>query len=374
MIRYLLAMAAALALSAPPAYATQPNAASADLWRRDGGRISFTTARFSFPTELGSLRLTQAAEFSQQGRGIDSGLQYQSADGEVFATVYVYYPGLAHAGLTAFMTGDAITGQSGNVRVLGNRTVAAGGHADAAIRIDYAGYRNNLASSAAFIKAGRWIVKLRVSGPEARRAEVETAMAALLDRMRFDGEIRPRAAAPIEIGECEAVPAAAGRARRNDPAEILQATIMATLDGAGEEPRNARTRSEVLLSRVGARWCAPTRLRIGESAYPVLRSRRGGPREGLSRTALIVFMTDAGRMLELVEAEGRYTLLHHNVGRTDILGSYDGPLTDAQLADILSGADRSGGQVQATIELQANGDTRLTVPTPEEGRRPQPVT
>lgn len=370
MIRSLLV--ALLALLLPAAALAQPVEASNDLWRRDGERISFTTARFSFPTELGSLRLSSAAEFSNTGRGIDSGLQYRSADGELLATVYVYYPGLSHAGLTAFMTDYAIYAQGGNTRTLGTQITAAGGHEGVAIRTDYSGYRNGLASSAAFIKAGRWIIKLRISGPEARRAEVEGAMAVLLGRMRFEGEIRPRAAAPIEIGACETAPAGPARARPNSSADAAQAAIMATVDGGGEVARPGRDRMlEAIPTRVGRHWCPATRLTIGQVSYPVLRARPGEAGDGL-RTALVVLITDAGRMVELIEMEGRFMLLHHNLGRTDILGSYEGVLSDAQLADLLTGADRSGGQTQASVEFLANGNTNITIRTLEDPPAPRP--
>ncbi len=110
MVRLLFALA--LLLGLPGAGFAQPRPADSSLWQRSGERITFNTARFSFPVEAGAVRLAQAAEFSDHGGGRDSGLQYFSEDEEIFATVYVYYPGLPHAGLTAFATDTAIRLQS----------------------------------------------------------------------------------------------------------------------------------------------------------------------------------------------------------------------------------------------------------------------
>ena len=174
------------------------------MWHRDGDRITFTTARFSFPAAAGVVALQGAYEFSRPGEGLDSGLQFESTDREIFASVYVYAPSLAHTGVTAFATDYVIRVQSGSdLRLLNMRVVAAGGRDGVAIRADYSGFRQGHgASSASFLKAGLWIIKVRVSGPEPRRSEVEATMAALLANLRFRGQrsascCRRRSTSPI---------------------------------------------------------------------------------------------------------------------------------------------------------------------------------
>ena len=368
MIRLLFALM--LALAAPAAFAQVPEAAPG-LWTRANGRISFAAARISLPLRAGPVQFQRTAEFSHPGEGLDSGLQYQSGDRQVFATVYVYYPGLAHAGLTAFATDNAIQVQSGRgLRTLGSHLVAAGGREGMAIRIDYAGFRDGMASSAAFIKAGRWIVKLRVSGPEARRADVEAAMAALLGELRFEGEIVPRAPVPLEVADCPAPAATPARrlaSSNNDaPAELL----IGTFDAAGNEARREVDGStEILPPRFGSHWCLSTRARIGESVVPILRADPRHPPERTieGRSVVAAILSDSGTLIEVVEAltPRRFIMLYHEIGAVSLLGAYDSPPSDEQIADIISGADRDGQQIRASARLRANGNTEMEVPPPE---------
>lgn len=368
MIRLLFALV--IALAAPAAFA-QPPEAAAGLWTRADGRIRFATARISLPLRAGAAQFRRTAEFSHRGEGLDSGLQYWTDDRQVFATVYVYYPGLAHAGLSAFATDNAIQVQSGrNLRALGSRLVAAGGRDGMAIRMDYAGFRDGMASSAAFIKAGRWIVKLRVSGPEARRADVEAAMTALLDGLRFEGEIVPRAPVPLEIADCPA-PAAARAARlRSSNNDALPELLIGSFDAAGNEARHEQDgRMEVLPPRFGAHWCLSTRARIGDSVVPILRADPGHPAEAAvdGRSVLAAILSDSGTVIEVVEAltPRRFIMLYHQIGAVSLLGAYDSPPSDEQIADIISGADRDGQRIRANIRLRANGNSEMEIPPPD---------
>ena len=368
MLRLLLAFA--LALAAPAALAQAPEAAPG-LWTQSNGRITFAAARISLPLAAGPVQFRRTAEFSHQGEGLDNALQYWSPDQQVFATVYVYYPGLAHAGLSAFATDAAIRSQSGrDLRALGTRLVAAGGREGMAIRADYAGYRDGMASSAAFIKAGHWIVKLRVSGPEARRAEVETAMAALLDGMRFEGEVVPRPPAPLEVADCPAPSNVRAERRRGNDRDALPELLVGTLDGAGNEARHEPDgRIEVLPPRFGSHWCLSTRARIGDSVVPILRAdpRRPAATAIDGRSVVAAILSDAGTMIEVVEAltPRRFVMLYHQIGAVSLLGAYDAPPSDEQIADILSGADREGQRIRANVRLRANGNTEMEVPPPE---------
>ena len=170
MLRQILAGALLLALAAVTGPATAQGSqevpeAPASVWRLADDHLTFISANIDVPRSVGAVRFTSSFEFSHRGEGIDSGLQFESPDRQVFATIYVYYPGLPHAGLAAFATDWVIHNQSPNLRPLGMRVVAAGGHDGLAIRGDYANFRDGLASSAAFIKVGRWILKLRVADP-----------------------------------------------------------------------------------------------------------------------------------------------------------------------------------------------------------------
>ncbi|MGA9581702.1 MAG: hypothetical protein WBR13_07010, partial [Allosphingosinicella sp.] len=179
-----------LGLSAPAAAAdpVQPNA----FWRVSDERVSFEPAQLSAPRRAGSAEYFETREFSRPGEGVDSALRYRSADQKVFATLYVYYPSFSHTGVQAIATDQAIRSpRSPEIRSLGTGTAPAAGMPGVAVTADYENYLGDHLTRAAFIKAGRWMVKIRVTGPEQRSAEVAAVMKALLDGLRFEGKTKP---------------------------------------------------------------------------------------------------------------------------------------------------------------------------------------
>ena len=220
-----------IALAPAPALA-QGETAQPSLWTRADGRLAHAAAQVSFPGRIGGMQLREEVEFSRHGEGVDTGLQYWADDRQVFATVYVYYPGLPHAGLAAWMTDRVIAMQgAADFRALGTRIADAGGREDVALRSDYAGFRDGMASSAAFIKVGRWIVKLRVSGPSARQPEVHGAMTVLRfrndrtyarDTLRHSAEVHERGIRPLcdDARECRL--AGAGRTPEDDRSDRIR--------------------------------------------------------------------------------------------------------------------------------------------------------
>lgn len=146
MLRLVVSAILLLALASPgSAQAPEgPPEAPASLWRQSSDRITFRTARIGVPKNAGIVRFTRTFEFSHPGEGLDTGLQFESADRQVFATLYVYFPALSHVGVTALATDWVIHGQSPNLRPLGMRVVAAGGHDGGAIRGDYAIFETGL--------------------------------------------------------------------------------------------------------------------------------------------------------------------------------------------------------------------------------------
>lgn len=375
MFRFLMGIA--LALSAPAATLAQLPQPPAELWTRLDGRIVFAPARISFPLRPGAAAFERSAELSRQGEGIDNALQYASGDRQIFATVYVYYPGLPHAGISAYATDNAIRVQSGaNLRVLDVRPVGAGGRDGMAIRADYSGFRDNrLATSAAFIKAGRWILKLRVSGPESRRAEVERTMTELLDGMRFEGTIAPRTPEPLEVADCRERPAQAATLLPSNAADAMEEAVLGVLDGAGTEGRERAATHRAGTPVIGSRWCLSSRARVGNSNLPILRAE-AAPSNGQNHSVLIASITDSGTMIEVVRARRRngFVMLHHRIGQTMLLGAYASVPTDQQIVDIVSGANRAGGQARATLLHKVDGNTDITLHVERPEREAAPVT
>lgn len=374
-MKFILA-ALALALGAPQvsAQAQQQQArppartySQADLWERAGDRITFALAGISVPVAPGATRLDRTVEASREGRGLDNALLYLSADGQVFATVYIYAPALADPALTSYMTDYAIHLTSGPaLRTLRTAVVAVGGREGVAIRFDYAGARQErLASSAAFMRIGRWIVKLRVSGPEARRAEVETAMNALLQGLRFEGQVQPGRVAPLSPQDCRHTPTRAARLVISTDAETAEDAILAhnlagevPTGGQGDEPGAAPNQP---------RWCKSAGYSIPNSygPTPVLRDETAGGGDDSRRSVAVALWGDNGTMVEVVERRSRdrtrFVVLHHQIGQTTILGAFASAPTDAQLRAIATGEDREASRPRASIVNQASGDSSVNL-------------
>jgi hypothetical protein len=371
MIRFLLIALSLVA--AGPAAAQSHEARSArtytqaELWNRVGERITFSLGGISLPIRAGETRMVQSVEASQEGRGLDNALVYFSSDEAVFATVYIYAPALPDAALTAFMTDYAVHLQSdAELRTLSSGVVAAGGREGVAIRADYAGFRQNrLASSAAFLRVGRWIVKLRVSGPEARRGEVEAAMNALVREIRFEGRPGPAAVTPIAPGTCRRVPDRPAHFLRSTDAETAEDAIMAH-NLAGEGTGGGST-DEPNAPPNGQRWCRSAGYSIPGALgpTPVLRDESIAAGDDMRRSVLIAIWGDNGTMIEVAERRfrerTRFVVIHHQIGQTTILGAFDSVPTDAQIAAIATGADREGSRARATIVYEASGDSSVNL-------------
>ena len=381
MIRLLLAtllIAGAGTVSAQPP-ASPPASEETRVWLQSDTSVALVPARIAFPRTAGSMRVTQTGEISNQGQGIDNVAQYRSPDGEVIGTAYIYYPGMPHAGLSAYATDQGIRANSPTpVREVRRAVVAAGGVPDAAIRVDYENYRGGYASSAAFIKAGRWIIKLRVSAPGARSAEAEANMTALLNGIRFGAANPARAAAPIEVSACPAGEAQRDAALLPDPpgAEIAAHALLATFDGGGMDATE-EGRLRPLPSRVPGQLCLSSRPTVGRSPVAILRGADGEPLSIDGRTRLIAIISDAGEWLEVVHARnlGRYVMLYHNLGSTLMLGGYDSVPSDRQIEALLSNPQQNdGGRVRVPVTLRPNRGPAMHLPNLAPAQAPAPTT
>lgn len=357
MVRLWLALLAILI----PAPALGQASEAARVWTRADGELRFMTGRMRFPERVGTIALARTNEGNDNGPGLDNAAFYESADRQIHATVYVYAPNLAHAGLSAYATDTFMRAHPQLApRPLGTRLTDAGGQQGAAIRIDYANYRGTSASSAAFLKVDRWIVKLRVSGPEARRAEVDAAMTALLAGLRFDGRARPPE--PLDPGACPGAPGRRAALLPSETADALEEALIGTVehDGQARESDGA----DILTPRFGRAWCLSTLAQAGEVRLPILRSQM--PPDGdRKRSVLVVPLSDSGRTLEVVETRrrGRFVVFFHQVGRSELWGGYDAVPNDEQIMEILGGG-QARGPVRAIIARAADGNVNVTLQGP----------
>lgn len=224
-------------LAVSPAQAQVARPAGAGAWAVTREAVALPAARVTLPVQTGVAALVKTGEFSKPGTSVDNHAQYESADQRVLATAYVYRAAYADAALAAYGTDAAIRGRFGTaVRVAEQGAVAAGGWPDGAIRSVYDGTVLNGAATtttAAFVRADSWIVKLRASGPAERRDEVIATLDALIAGLSAGPGATVFAARPLRFaGPCPAAKVRNARPMRGDMAKG-QAILGGLLGGSG---------------------------------------------------------------------------------------------------------------------------------------------
>jgi len=341
------------------------SAAGAQTWKKNGDRLDFDLARISVPSSPGVTAYYESREFSHKGSGLDTAAEFKSPDGAVFATVYAYLTTLADPGVAAIATDNAITANSGGKMERGpDEIVGAAGRPRAALETRYAGYRGTLTSRAAFLRADRWMIKVRVSGPDTRGADVDATLAAILDGMRLGRPGSVRGARFIAAEACELPGAKDAKLLPDSSETIFEGGVTAVLDPL--EPLLGKKGSRPIPARFGDRWCRAT-IALGDARVPVLRAldAEEGSRD-VEKSVLLIPYSDGGRALELVRTSRGYLLLHHDIGEAAVLGTFDAMPSDAQIRGFLSGGGDDAMRVRTRGVLKPNGDTELRVPPPEE--------
>jgi hypothetical protein len=353
------------------AWAAAP--AVAQTWIKSGDRLNFDFAHISVPLSPGVTTYYETREFSHKGTGLDTAAEFKSPDGAVFATVYAYVPTLADPGLAALTTYVAITLNYGGPVERGPDEVrAAAGRPGAALETRYAHYRGDLASRAAFLRAGRWLIKIRVSGPETRGQEVDATMGAILDGMRLPPETRVATVRPIAAAPCAMPKDGDAKLLADDPAAIMEDAFTAVVDAT--EPLAATKKPPAIPQRLGSRWCRAT-LDAGTAHVPILLALDASERKrDETKTVMLVLYSDNGNVLEIVRSRRGYLLLHHAIAETAVLGTFGAPPSEAQIRDLLTGAGSDAVRVRARVELRPNGDAAMIVPPATKTGRGAPTT
>ena len=104
----MLAAPAAAAPGAAPIAKPEKVATPSSPWSIQDGRAVLKPAGISAPLRIGTAEHVEATEFSHKGEGVDAVLQFRTPDRDILATLYVYYPSIAHTGLQAIATDQAI--------------------------------------------------------------------------------------------------------------------------------------------------------------------------------------------------------------------------------------------------------------------------
>lgn len=322
-----------LALSAP---ALVRAAEEREAWTPTATTLRADAAGISMPQSVAGLSLSKSGEVSNGGKGIDNYAQYLSDDGAIQATLYIYLPSYADASLAAYMTDKAVMERFGaRTRRTAYAAVAVAGHADGAIRAVYDDAADGaLTTAAAFLHAGRWVVKLRVTGPAERHKEVLAGLDGMLAGLQFDDPASLHATKPTLLAACPA----------NDGGDARLTT------------RTLAEPADISLPREGqAPLCVRGKVDTAEGSYDILQQA------GTANGAIIVPVDDAGTVVAFDPAKaGRgYQLSIHSVGQTDLYGIYDKVPSARQIAQILDGKDPQTAQAGATADYAANGEMTM---------------
>lgn len=332
----ILMLMAAMGVAAPAF------AASADVeaWTPGQDSIRAAAAGIALPQTVAGLSLAKSGEVSNGGKAIDNYAQYLSEDGVIQGTLYVYMPTYADASLAAYMTDKAVMERfGGKTRRTAYASVAAAGQAGKAIRAVYDDAADGaLTTAAAFVHAGRWIVKMRVTGPTERRTEVLAGIDAMLAKLTVDDATALHGAVPAKFAACPA------------PAENDAALVKGKGDGAVSDIRMPRDGKDAL--------CIRGTVETAEGQFDMLQQ------SGQHNGAIIVPTDDSGTVLAFAPAEpGKdYTLSIHSVGQTNVYGIYDRLPSAKQIAAILDGKDPQTAQATSTAAYAANGKMTMVRP------------
>ncbi|MEG3144685.1 hypothetical protein U1839_08465 [Sphingomonas sp. RT2P30] len=355
--RYLLLLAM---LIASPAAAQSVSG----IWKEAGDRIDAAAAGISFPREIAGLHLTKTSEFTHQGEGLDSAAEYQSADKALWATIYVYLPAYGDPALAEYRTDKTIHQVYGaKVTRVAEGLAPLGGRSNAAIRTIYVGgeLKNSgvLASGAAFAKVGRWIVKLRVSGPLARRGDVEASLDAFLAAARLQEKTMSATVAPAQIAApCPPAPSGTAALFKNGKAvaSALGEAMVAASDNLGVDPKSK------IAPPFPANGLTPMCLRgeitIGDQKLEVLQPA-GEPQPHI----ILVPLDDEGGVITVRKdlITKAYTIGKAEIARFTVYGQIDRLPDNAELTRVLGGALPGLFTVRAALALKQNGDSNVEI-------------
>lgn len=276
-----LALALCLALSGGAA-ATSPQAGSS-------ASLSYPKAGVTLPRSIAGLPLVNQKD--SNGDGLDNIIRYEKSG--LWATIYLYRPPLADPNHLALVLEKILRNKHGAAfKVQDDRLVAVAGSRPNARRVVYSGLDGGkLASALVVARAGEWLLKVRVSGPAERQAEVLAVADAVLPAITWAKAGGPDPLAPWTPVPCLTEPTGA------PPAEIQVAGKLADM----AKGLDAKPFRGIAWPADGKGVCVDKQLKIGEDSRIVLRGPVG---EGAYHTRFLVLMDDAGTLVEVAQAKG----------------------------------------------------------------------
>jgi hypothetical protein len=352
----------------PPPPPPPPVAESGPAWIDEAPKpAAARRAGISVPRAAGSLRMTKVEAYDTTG--LDNVAQYASADDAISGTVFLYYPSLADTGLTFLATDATIRRRFGAAtRIADDRRVAVGGVPEAGRRVIYSGASEGARSTAAiFVRAGGWILVLRVSGPASRAAEIAADLDALGAGLAF-GRNNPVRAHIVQAEDCAGSPAPNAAIVKPAGADVI-GLLLLTPGGARDEKGRA---IEDELGRVPDRLCLAAANKEGSVE---LTYRVPGKTPGLYAPRLFHLVGDAGFMVEATAAAkqpDKVILLRHSIGRMEAYGALDASPGAAQVQAVVDRDESMPLLATAVAKPEGGIDIEIGCAHLREGCKPKP--
>lgn len=340
----LILAAVVLSLLAAPAVGQSPEKVAAT-WLFSDRSATAKASGISVPLKAGSLANFALRDAS--GDGADVAAQFESPDGKILGTIFIYAPTWPDPAVAFLATEESILRRFGaGAQRVEDRLVPVAGIDDGARRAVYTGIADaklsgdtngRIYSGAAFIRAGEWMIKIRVSGPISRSDEIARNLDALLAGMTFDKKRMPIRQTRIVPTDCAASPDRPSIKIENAPmADSLGLTIMLDPDVV-DEKGTAMANSIAIPIDGLCREPVEVRDNVALQSFQVRSSHDGRfvPRR-------LVLYGDAGVMLfayEDTKQPGRYFIARHSIGRTFIFGRTSGLPNKAELTALLARPD-----------------------------------
>lgn len=323
-------------------------------------------SRISVPLKAGTL--TNFALRDANGDGADVAAQYETQDGKILGTIFLYAPSNPDPALTFLATDEAIMRRFGAAaKRVEDELVPVGGIENGGRRTIYTGITDaklsgdpdgRIYSAAAFIRAGEWIMKLRVSGPISRSAEIGRNLDSLISGLRFDPKRLPIPQTRIVATECAAsADRPAIKIQNAAMSDALALTVMLDPDVVDEQ---STAMANPLAASIDGLCREPVELEdtIALQPYQVQSNHDGRfvPRR-------LMLYGDAGMMLFAyadTKYPGQYYIVRHSIGRTHIFGRTSALPSKAELKALLFNPDKQPAVIKV-IRSHANDKTDITV-------------
>lgn len=337
--------------------ATAPSVASAApepptaMWTATDGGMAARTSGIVIPTKAGTLTNSGTRDMGNAGQDLIA--QYLSADGKILGTIFLYAPSRPDPSLTFLATNETILRRLGpDAKRVDDQLVTVAGVANAGRRLVYSGSADaklsgdpdgRLSSTATLLRAGDWVMKIRVSGPMSRADEIARNLDALTAGIRFPQDVAPLTQRSIALTEC---PSSMGRPSSMErpsikivhpPTSEIRALALA-LNTEADGSDGTIDRAETSTITAACREQVKMVNDIALQSYRVTGTA-GGPYQPRQ----FLLYGDAGIMIVAFEDmahPGHYYVARHSIGRTLILGRTSGLPSMAELESVLFSPDK----------------------------------